>query len=371
MDNQIKIPLSKNTPVFSNQLNPNIQQTYFFGNPQNNVNNININNKSVIIHGNYQNQTQLNRIRIDERYNYNRNNSTQIQSKIFSMDYNKNILYQPHYYIVYETNNQNQNINLLRNKFENQYYKYNPISNENINNKMNIIPTNPKFKTNGIKLGENYILEKKLNNKPESISYEKMQILCQKMETCICKIKCNNGTGTGFFCNIQYGNWNNIIKVLMTCNHVLNEDDIKMNKKIIFSINNGKQHHEIIIDKSRKSYTNKEYDITIIEIKEKDNIDKNSFFDIDNEIFKNNSCEMFKQKNIYLLHYENGEMKFSVGLIQNINNDNYIISHSCNSNEGSSGGPIINSNTFQVIGVHKAGGEEKKIIIMEYFSKDQ
>ena len=111
MDNQIKIPLSKNTPVFSNQLNQNIQQTYFFGNPQNNINNININNKSVIIHGNYQNQTQLNRIRIDERYNYNRNNSAQIQSKIFSMDYNKNILYQPHYYIAYKTNNQIKNIN--------------------------------------------------------------------------------------------------------------------------------------------------------------------------------------------------------------------------------------------------------------------
>ena len=72
----------------------------------------------------------------------------------------------------------------------------------------------------------------------------------------------------------------------MTNNHVLNKDDILPNKIINFSINDGLNNYKIEIDESRKTYTNEDYDVTIIEIKEKDKIDKNSFFDIDNQLFK-------------------------------------------------------------------------------------
>ena len=201
-------------------------------------------------------------------------------------------------------------------------------------------------------MSEDYIEEKTLDNMAKGISFDVFEELAQKMKTQICKIKIKEGHGTGFFCNIPYG-WNTL-RMLITNNHVLNEEDISSGKKINFSLNKEKLHYEIEIDESRKIYTSKKYDITMIELKEKDKIEKNSFMDIDNQIFKENPNEIFKNKQIYLLHYPKGEqMVFSNGLIKNIND--YTIQHLCDSSGGSSGGPLINSNNYRVIGVHKGG----------------
>ena len=208
--------------------------------------------------------------------------------------------------------------------------------------------------------GENYIEEKRLNDSPASISVEALEILIPKIKTSICKIKCNNGgNGTGFFCNIS-DNWTTL-KVLMTNNHVLKKDDISMGKKVNFSINNESVFYEIKIDETRKIYTNKKYDVTIIELKRKDNLDKISFFDIDDRIFKENPKEIFNKMEIFLLHYPKGtRMEYSMGLIKQIGEDNYTIRHSCDSSDGSSGSPIINSINYQVIGIHKGAAEGAK-----------
>ena len=67
--------------------------------------------------------------------------------------------------------------------------------------------------------------EKELVNIPKSIPLVALKLLIPKAETNICKVICNDGGyGTGFFCNIK-NDWN-IEKVLMTNNHVLNEEDI-------------------------------------------------------------------------------------------------------------------------------------------------
>ena len=200
---------------------------------------------------------------------------------------------------------------------------------------------------------EEYIKEKELINAPKAIPINVLEILISKAKTQICKIECNNGGhGTGFFCNILYNY--NIIKVLITNNHVLNEDDILKNKTIKFSLNNDKQFYEIIMDGLRESYTSEKYDITIIQIKETDKLDIISFFDIDNEIFNDDFIDKYKNKHVYLLHYPKGmEMELSNGLIKEIDEEGYTIKHLCNSNAGSSGCPIINSLNFLVIGIHK------------------
>ena len=100
-----------------------------------------------------------------------------------------------------------------------------------------------------------------------------------------------------FFCNIKY-DWN-IYFVLTTNNHVLNKDDIKKGNIIIFSLNNEKIDYKLIFDESRKTYTNEDYDVTIIEIKKEDGLDKISFFDIDNEIFKENPQDLFKKRKYF------------------------------------------------------------------------
>jgi hypothetical protein len=109
------------------------------------------------------------------------------------------------------------------------------------------------------------------------------------------------------------------LPVLITNNHVLNEKDIEDKQIIELTINNDSINTKIVIDNLRKTYTNKDYDITFIEIKESDNININSFLEIDYEIYEEIPKEKYKQKSIYLLHYPNSEkVKYSIGMINYI-----------------------------------------------------
>ena len=206
-----------------------------------------------------------------------------------------------------------------------------------------------------------YSPEKILAGHAKPISYEAMKALGEFLENRICKIKCVDGSyGTGFFCNIPYNEWDNL-RVLMTNNHILKLNDILPGKQIEFSLFNDKKSYKILIDESRKIFTNEKYDLTIIEMKKNDGLNKNSFFDLDNQIFNDNAKIIFKNEQIYLLHYPKGiEMTSSLGLIKSISEDDYTIQHLCSSEEGSSGGPLINATKFEVIGIHKGGAKNAK-----------
>ena len=63
----------------------------------------------------------------------------------------------------------------------------------------------------------------------------------------------------------------------------------------------------------------------------------------------------FSEKTIYLLHYPKGKnASYSVGIIKEINDKKTII-HLCETEKGSSGGPIINLINYKVIGIHIGG----------------
>ena len=184
------------------------------------------------------------------------------------------------------------------------------------------------------------------------ISLEEMEKLIYGMKKVICKIKCNNGSyGTGFFCNLQYGIKTTNIQVLMTTNNILNNNDISIGKKIEFSVNNDKINYVILIDKLRKTYTNEEYGIIIIEIKQDDNLEHISFFDIDEKIYEAYYEPCYKSSHTFLLHYADNIMQYSGGFIKDL--DNYKIYHICDTYTNSSGGPLINAENFKVIGIHK------------------
>ena len=196
------------------------------------------------------------------------------------------------------------------------------------------------------------------NEKPETnIDFKEIIELKQK---CICKIISNDNdrdNGIGFFCNILIDDWNSM-KVLMTNNNLLNKNDIIIGKKFNISINGEKEKYEIEIDEDRKVYSNEEYDITIIEIKDNDGLKLDSFLEIDNNIFKDNFEELYKNESIYLLDYpKEKEINYSNGIIKNIYEDKYTIEHTC---EGSPGSPLINSTKFQLIGINKGRAKEEK-----------
>ena len=200
-----------------------------------------------------------------------------------------------------------------------------------------------------------YIPEKDLENLPDIVETDILEIISEQSKNCICKIKCNDGgKATGFFCIIPFPDKLNQIPALITNNHVISKKDILKDNKIKFTLNNDTLSFEIKIDNFRKVYTNERYDITIIEIKKSDNLDINSFLDLDYHIFKNNANEIYKRKSVYLLGYPHGgNSSFSLGIIRNINEkDDYTIEHLCKTNPGSSGCPIINLKNCKVIGIH-------------------
>ena len=125
---------------------------------------------------------------------------------------------------------------------------------------------------------EQYIPEKDLDNIPESIPTDKLMIIIEQTKTCICKIECKDGeTGTGLFCIIPFPDKFHQLPVLITNNHVIKEEHLKKDNKIKFSVDNEELHFVIKIEDDRRVYTSNQYDITIIEIKEKDGLNLNLY----------------------------------------------------------------------------------------------
>ena len=75
---------------------------------------------------------------------------------------------------------------------------------------------------------------KDANNESQLIpvDIEGTKKILSQMENCICKIDQNGKKGTGFFCKIPFPDNNNLLNVLITNYHILNQNDIENNKVI-------------------------------------------------------------------------------------------------------------------------------------------
>ena len=271
---------------------------YIYNNPLNNNNNqlnyYNTNNKIPILNPNYQNII-------------NQQNPNYVRTNTYSNQLMANI------------NNFNNNIQL-------------GINNNNfVNNKMMINSNTPNnvINYNNNSNDKQYIKEIKTNQ--PIITAKKNKNILSLLEKCVCKIITKKGTGTGCFCKMFYPDQFKLLPVLITNNHVLDQNNIKINDIIEISFDNV-NIKKIKITDSRKTYTNKDLDITIIEIKP--NIDQiNYYLDIDDY---NN--ENYKGKEVCILQYLD-EPSLSFGKIINI--DNGDIYYNCSTEFGSSGGPIL------------------------------
>ena len=183
------------------------------------------------------------------------------------------------------------------------------------------------------------------NNKPIPLNILEK---CLEKKTAICKILTGkeNG-GTGFFCKLNLKNKS--IIALLTNNHVLNKEQIKLGSKIEIEHNNEKKVIEIT--ENRFTRTNAKYDFTCIEIFKNDNF--NNYFEIDGNIDTDNPNEQYKDQEIMMIQYPNlEEASFEKGKVNSIKN-NYQIFHSISTEGGSSGSPIILiSGSLKIIGIH-------------------
>ena len=188
------------------------------------------------------------------------------------------------------------------------------------------------------------------STKAISLSEEKEY---KSYENCICKI-IGKSAGTGFFCKIKYEG--NLIPVLITNYHVIDDEYMEKNDKLKYYINNDSYVIDINKDSKLYSSSRDKYDIMIIRLKEGQ---AKAYLEIDNNIFKDNAENNYRNENIYILHYALGkEAKISFGNgLEKVND--YYIKHELHTEHGSSGGPILSQNTDWVIGIHKGANQQK------------
>ena len=180
--------------------------------------------------------------------------------------------------------------------------------------------------------------EKKIKNMPDPVTISGTETILNQMKNCICKIKINKTNGTGFFCTINCEN-KKTMNVLMTNYHVLDENYYALNNELNLFINDDKDVKILNLKIKRKTYFNKKYDLAMIELKESDNI--KHFLELDDNLFKNEIKAFYKDISIYTLQYPLGNnATVSYGLSNGINN--FEINHTCSTEHGSSGSPILN-----------------------------
>ena len=190
---------------------------------------------------------------------------------------------------------------------------------------------------------------------PDIISYKCSKAIMEQMEKSICRIKIKNNKSIGFFCKIPFLEENNFLPALITNNNIINKDILNSNTKIEIKI--GVENKERIFDlNNRIKYTNKEFDITIIELKENDKI--NNYLELDDEIIKNildnnHSNNEFEQKTVYMIQYPTDELGVSYGIMTPKQDDKeYYFHHTCMTKDDSFGSPILNLKN-KIIGIHK------------------
>ena len=152
---------------------------------------------------------------------------------------------------------------------------------------------------------EEIIKEKTIDNALSPISMEGMEIILNQMKNSICKIYTNDGnTGTGFFCLLPYFSQPKYLPFLITNEHVINENFINNNDKIIISLDNNRINKKINLKEKRKIFINKDLDVALIEIKPNiDDIDINNCVELDNDILDKDdeyNNNILTNKSIYL-----------------------------------------------------------------------
>ena len=134
------------------------------------------------------------------------------------------------------------------------------------------------------------------------------------MDENVCEIKKINSLGTGFICIIPLLKKGHL-PALITCYHILGKKDLMEGEEIKIEINNNEK--KMKIKNSRKIYIDeKNYDITIIELKPEDNFDTNNMLKIEDDIF---NSELLNNISSYL---KNKESNFN-----DVKKEEYIFGH--------------------------------------------
>jgi surface protein len=196
------------------------------------------------------------------------------------------------------------------------------------------------------------------------------QIINASKSICNIHIEGIIDNGTGFFLEI-----NPRFKCFLTNYHIISDEVINRNSIVEIKNNSGKKLEIKLNKNERYIKTFKKYDITVVEIKNSDGINKYFSF-LQYDLSYKNNYQTYYDQAIFIVHFPDNEAKQASGRVENINND-YDFTHNVDTTEGSSGSPIFLISNSKVIGIHKEGSyeEEKNYgtfigIIIEEINKD-
>ena len=168
------------------------------------------------------------------------------------------------------------------------------------------------------------------------------------MKKTICKIVLEDGKeGTGFFCSIiNYS-------LLITNNSFIDEAQLnKDNNKIKLYLGKNNISKEIVL-KDRIKYTNKEYNITLIEMKkeEKDEIG-NINLEIDENINENKLSELIGETIYIIYHSKDKNISVSHSVIEKYEENEFNFKYVSSINNENSIALILNLSNYKIVGIH-------------------
>ena len=170
----------------------------------------------------------------------------------------------------------------------------------------------------------------------------------------------NDKFGNGIFCKIKINQI--IIPILITSCRVIDGRYVEYNDSFNILINNELKTIEFG-DKIYK-YINKEYDLTVIRIKENNEI-KLNFIELDDKLYEKESEMIYSKESIYIIHYNNqNKISVSYGIINYISKSQLICS--CNINPNENCAPIFNLYNNQLIGIYNISKYYAKGIVLKY-----
>ena len=202
-----------------------------------------------------------------------------------------------------------------------------------------------------------------------TLTEEQKKTIIDQATNSICLIEYEYKEGEGFFCLIPNSDFAILQPVLITFYMNLKENKI---------LNLFYQNQEKIIDTngSRHVYSNEAYNITIIELKD-DEFPPEIFLMLDDLINNTGKEEIlnaqYMNKDIYLIQSIKGyNPEYLYDKIREIKD--FLIKNYCPNEYIKSGCPILNLNSFGVIGIHRGKSEKTnsnlgsiiRVPIMEY-----
>ena len=134
-----------------------------------------------------------------------------------------------------------------------------------------------------------------------SLTSQELLRINDQMNKCLCIIYFEERRATGFFCKLFSPNSSKNMNALISVNHVFNEEKLKKGINLHITLSNNKEEKIIDINNNRAVYTDREKDITIIEIKQMDNIEH--FLELDDTIFMED-CSNKKTKGVLFVFFK-------------------------------------------------------------------